>query len=204
LIGILVGLLVQPLIANFPDFIGFLNLKLGLSAAMVRIAAFLFFVILAPFALYVAYWIGKKLPVMYEFAKFAAVGALNSFVDLGIFNLETFLYGREPQGMFFAGMKAFSFLCATTNSFFWNKYWTFHSAEKAQVGEVLKFYGIAISGGLINTGIATFFYTVVPRPESVTGNAWLNIVSPLAGILTAFIWNYLGYKFIVFRKKSDA
>ena len=204
IIGALVGLLVQPIVAHF---IGYLSVQLSRygfpgSNALIRICFFLLFFILAPVALYVAYAISKKISFVYEFAKFAAVGALNSFFDLGVFNLLTVIYGAEPQNVLFSAFKAFSFLCATTNSFFWNKYWTFHSEQKAGPGEVVKFYSVAILGGLLNVSIATLVYRA-HHPDAISSNLWLNIISPIAGILSAFIWNYIGYKFFVFKKHKS-
>ncbi|RJQ28581.1 GtrA family protein [Candidatus Parcubacteria bacterium] len=197
-IGAAVGLLAQPILSNFTQEIhGVVQAPYG----VIRTGVFVCFLLLAPIALSVASVIGRKVPVLYQFAKFAAVGSLNSFVDLGVFNLITLLWGGVPQALLFSVFKGASFLAATTNSFVWNKYWTFGSAERPDAGQVVKFYTIAIIGGVVNVGAATAmkaFGDSAGFPE----NLWGNIVAPIAGIFTALLWNFLGYKYFVFKKSA--
>jgi len=197
-IGAAVGLLVQPILKNLTQEI---HAIVPAPYGVVSLLVFFGFVILAPVALSIAALIGKKIPVIYQFAKFAAVGSLNSFVDLGVFNLETFLAGGVPGAGLFSVLKAISFLAATTNSYFWNKYWTFGASGQAGAGEVVKFYGVAITGGIVNVGVATAVKAIADAagfPE----NLWGNIVSPVVGIFAVFMWNFLGYKFFVFKNKA--
>ena len=188
LIGALVGLLAQPILAN----------AVADVTPIIRIGVFLGFLVLAPFALFITSLLGKFVSaVLYQFGKFAAVGVLNTFVDLGVFNLCTFFYGAVPSGTFFSLFKGLSFVGATTNSFFWNKYWTFHSGEAPQPGQVTKFYVVAVGGLVINVIVATLVFKsggVDPSPF------WTNILSPMVGVASAFLWDFLGYKFLVFKK----
>jgi putative flippase GtrA len=187
-IGAAVGILSQPIIAN---------LVVSPTIA-VRLGVFCGFLILAPAALLIAHIVGKIVPVIYQFAKFAAVGALNSFIDVGVLNLLIFFTGIA-SGIGFSVFKAISFLSATTNSYFWNKYWTFSASNRSTTGEVTKFYTIAIVGGLLNIGVASFVVNAINRPEAISPNLWAN-VGALAGIACSFLWNFLGYKFLVFKK----
>ena len=189
IIGAAVGLLIQPIIANnLPGY------HLGAAA---RIGVFIFFSLFAPFALWLCGVIARFVKGFYQFGQFAAVGTLNSFIDLGAFNLETFLYGSPIGTALFAVFKAISFLCATTNSFAWNKYWTFSAREKPKAGEVASFYTVAIIGWVLNVGGATLVKAIGPADSKT----WVNLVAPLAGIVTSFLWDFFGYKYLVFRKK---
>lgn len=190
IIGALVGILVQPMIQNL---ISELNIYL-------RIGVFFGFFFLAPFALFIAYLLGKIIPVLYQFAKFSAVGTLNSFIDFGVLNLLIFLT-NIAVGWWFTIFKAISFLCATTNSYFWNRYWTFESNTKPKVDEAAKFYSIAIIGGFLNVSVASYIVNGVTRPEFISVNLWANIAA-LCGIFSALIWNFIGYKFLVFKKNK--
>ncbi len=190
IIGGAVGILIQPMIQNL----------VANPSIYLRIGSFIFFLFLAPFALLVAYLLGKIIPVIYQFAKFAAVGTLNSFIDFGVLNLLIFLT-NIASGIWFSVFKTISFLTATTNSYFWNKYWTFESGGSPQVKEAAKFYTIAIIGGILNVSIASLVVNGISRPEFISVNLWANI-GALCGILSAFIWNFLGYKFLVFKKKD--
>ena len=194
-IGAAVGLLCQPIISNFSG--GIENLSV-VPLSGLRVIAFLVFLLGAPLALFVFYLLSRFVSVLYQFAKFASVGVLNSFVDLGVFNLETFLYGTLPGAYVFAAFKAVSFLTATTNSFFWNKYWTFSANAAPQAGEVFKFYSIAIIGGFLNVGVATAVRTM--NLNFIPANVTVNLVAPITGILCVFLWNFIGYKYVVLKK----
>ena len=195
IIGGAVGLLSQPIISNFSAGVGKLA---SVPLPELRLIAFLIFLFGAPAALFVFYLLSRFVPVLYQFAKFASIGVLNTTVDLGVFNLETFLYGSLPATFAFSVFKAISFLTATTNSFFWNKYWTFNANAKPQAGEVVKFYAVAIIGGFLNVGVATAVRTA--NPNFVSANTLVNFVAPLCGILAVFLWNFIGYKYVVFKK----
>jgi putative flippase GtrA len=191
IIGAGVGLLIQPILANLLGGGDDMNL-------VIRAGVFIFFTLFAPFALWLCALIAKAWKAFYQFGQFAAVGTLNSFIDIGVLNLETFLYGGTITTPIFAVFKAISFLRATTNSFFWNRNWTFGSTDKVNAGEVTGFYTVALIGWGANVVVATFVKAIGPETK-----LWIDIVAPLAGILVTFIWNFLGYKYFVFKKKAS-
>lgn len=191
IIGMLVGILVQPMIQNL----------INEPTIFLRIGAFGVFLILAPLALTIAYLIGKIIPVLYQFAKFSAVGTLNSFVDFGILNLLIWLTNINA-GWWYTIFKAISFLGGTTNSYFWNRYWTFESKNKPYLNEATKFYSIAIIGAFLNISVASFIVNGIIRPDYISPNLWANI-GALFGIFSALLWNFIGYKFIVFKNKNE-
>ena len=190
IIGTLIGLLVQPILATVIH--GGISIK-------IRIAVFLVAFILAPLALAILSWLGTWIPVLYQFGKFAAVGTLNSFVDLGVFNLEILALGA-PGIWTYRILKSVSFLCGTTNSFFWNKFWTFEAREPASIGQTVKFYAVAIIGFFLNVTVASYVFSNVAAPASFSPALWAN-VGALCGVLVVFIWNFIGYKFWVFKKQ---
>jgi putative flippase GtrA len=195
-IGALVGLLLQPILSTLVG-----TAHADLLTWPLRIAVLVGFTILAPMALVILYFIGKLVPVIYQFGKFAAVGVLNTFVDLGVLNLEIVMLGT-PGVWVYRIFKTVSFLAATTNSFLWNKYWTFNSQEPASAKQTIEFYGVAVVGFLLNVGLASYVFSNVSRPVSVSPNLWANI-GALVGVAAAFIWNFIGYKFWVFKKKES-
>lgn len=195
IIGAAVGLLVQPMLSTLGPNLSKFGLIINSSF---RIEAFFVFLILAPLALFILNLISKTIPIIYQFGKFAAVGTLNSFIDFGIMNLVIALTGIA-SGIWYAVFKGASFICATTNSFFWNKFWTFGSKGGDVAGQALKFYVIAGGGWLIDVAIASFVVNGLTRPVAISPALWAN-VGALAGIGGSFLWNFLGYKFIVFKK----
>jgi putative flippase GtrA len=196
IVGAAVGLLIQPIIANVLPQIHF--------GVLGRIIILLFFVVFAPLALWVAFLISRWWKGLYQFAQFAAVGTLNSFIDVGVFNLETFAYGTAMiSTTMFAVFKAISFLCATTNSLFWNRYWTFSDSAAGvgsgkQTKETVSFYVVALIGWGVNVGVATLVKTL--EPSGIAARIWVNIVAPVFGIAASFLWDFFGYKYLVFKK----
>jgi putative flippase GtrA len=189
-----VGLLIQPILAN--------NIPakdIAYLTPAVRLGLFFFFLVLAPVALYCAKLLSRWLSGLYQFAKFAAVGTLNSFIYTGVLNLETFWYGSlAVSNLRYALFVAVSFLFSTTNSFLWNKYWTFNAREKTNAAEISGFYSVAAVGLVLSVAAATFVKAIGPADSKL----WLNIMGPLAGIAVSFAWNFIGYKYWVFKDKK--
>jgi putative flippase GtrA len=197
-IGAGVGIFIQPVLTN-TNAVGYIHTFLPVPLGLVRPLIFFFFLALAPFALGVAAYLSKFLNFVFQVAKFAAVGSLNSFIDLGVFNLLGMLFGLPEGGSLkFAALKTIGFLSGTTNSYFWNKAWTFGDAGRSGAQKVVIFYAITGLNWLVNVGVATLVSGL--PPVFVTSEVWVNLVSPIVGIFCGMVGNFLGYKFIVFRK----
>ncbi len=192
IIGAAVGILIQPMLSTLSVSLA----KFGITPTIhFRMETFFAFLIFAPFALTVAYFLGKLWSVLYQFAKFGAVGTLNSFIDFGVLNLLIALTGIST-GFGYVAFKGVSFLAATTNSFFWNKGWTFGSKETVQVGKAAKFYLIAVVGWGLDVVAASAFVNGIHH--TISNNVWANL-GGLVGIGASFVWNFLGYKYFVFK-----
>ena len=147
----------------------------------------------------VAQFIGRKIPALFQLAKFVLVGALNTFVDLGILNLLMIIFAVSA-GWFYSLFKATSFICSVINSYFWNKFWTYEQKETKVGGkEFGKFFSVAGTGFLLNVGIASFVVNIIGPQFGVSSEIWANI-GAFTAIICVFMWNFLGYKFIVFKK----
>ncbi len=155
------------------------------------------FTVFAPFALWILKLLSRTWGVFEQFGKFAAVGTLNTLVDLGILNL-FILVTNLASGVPFVGFKTISFLVATTNSYFWNKFWTFGSRMPVTGKEYLRFALFTLGGTLINVGIASLVVNVIGAPNQISPKLWANI-GALCGVFAGFMWNFLSYKFIVFK-----
>ncbi len=143
--------------------------------------------------------IAKKIPVIFQIAKFLLVGAFNTFVDLGLLNLLMWIFAAT-SGWTFSFFKAISFSIAAVNSYFWNKFWTFKKKEtKASPKEFLKFYLITGIGFFLNVTIASLVVNFIGPQFGIMEKVWANIGAIIAVIIVS-TWNFLGYKFIVFKK----
>lgn len=155
--------------------------------------------ILALIAVYIAYLIGKKFLIVFQFAKYAIVGLANTAVDFGVLNLLMWSTGIY-SGKSLILLNSAAFLIAVVHSYIWNKLWTFKAKEKnSAVKEFVQFLVVSIIGTLINSGIV---YIITTWVDPMTGKEiWANIAKGIATIVS-LTWNFIGYKFIVFKKKD--
>lgn len=164
----------------------------------------LFFVlpILALIGLYLAYFIGKKIQVVFQFSKYALVGFANTAVDFGILNLLMWSTGIYSGKNIFL-LNTVSFFIAMTHSYIWNRLWAFKRKTKEKAGkEFLQFITVTILGAVINGGIVYLISTWVSPMFGVSNELWANLAKVVATAVI-IIWNFLGYKFIVFDSKKD-
>ena len=194
-IGLLCALLILPIAKN-------LQMKQSFTLSLLVVLP-----ILAAAGMFAAYWLAKKIKVFYQIAKFILVGALNSFVDWGILNLLMFLTSIAAGGMY-SVFKGISFLVATTNSYFWNKFWTFRS-----VADVAPAFGAQSHGdgataietsdnvgtGMGNIGAGSakeplqfFIVSLIGFSLNVGAATWLvNVLGPQWG-LNVKLWANVG------------
>jgi putative flippase GtrA len=190
-IGIAFALFALPILKN----IAIAGIKINFATAIFLI---LFFVVFANLALFIASLIAKKIPVILQIAKFAAVGAFNTFLDWGIVNL-LMAITQIFAGTWYAVFNVISFLAANSGSYFWNKYWTFSSGNKSAEGGFLQFFGVTLVGLLLKVSIAYGIVNFIALPAGMTAGRWANVGLAL-GTMIALVWNFLGYKFVVFKK----
>lgn len=155
--------------------------------------------ILVLIGLFLAELFSKKIKVIWQLAKFVVVGVLNTFIDFGILGFLMWISGIQ-KGAFYVLFKFISFSCAATNSYFWNKFWTFEKGTQIKGKEYAGFYFVTAIGALINVGVATFLVNVVGPQFHISQTIWAGGVAPILGVLCGFIWNFLSYKFFIFKK----
>lgn len=190
-IGASFALFSAPIIIN-------LNLTLITINPLTIAGLVVFFVIFANIALGLAWLVGTRLPIIFQFAKFGAVGAFNTFLDWGTLNL-LMAITSIVDGIGFSLFKGCSFIIATIGAYFWNKYWTFNAKEKSNKDEITKFVLISISGFIINVGLASLLIFSFKDTTIVTPPQLANIAAASATV-ASLIWNFLGYKLFVFKK----
>lgn len=154
--------------------------------------------ILSVVGLWFAYFLGNKFAVLWQAAKFALVGVLNTLIDLGLLNILMLFFGIT-SGYWFAVFKAITFTAATVNSYFWNKYWTFEKTGQVKIGEFMQFFVVGGIGLGINVGVAFFMVDVIGAQFGLSEQIWAN-VGAFVAVFAGVIWNFLGYKLIVFRR----
>lgn len=187
-IGFLVGWLILLPASN-------IGLKITPVFVVVSVVGFTLF---APLALWILNLLSRFWKILEQFGKFAAVGTLNTLLDLGVLNLLIFLTDIT-SGLSFSGFKAVSFIVATTNSYFWNKFWTFQSRLPVTGGEYVRFFLFTLVGTFINVTVASIIVNVIGAPQGLNPRLWANIGAIIA-VFAAMLWNFLSYRYVVFKK----
>jgi len=138
-----------------------------------------------------------------EVVRFSIVGVVNTTVDLAVLNL--LLYAVPPAigRDLFPVFKAVSFSAGLANSYVMNKFWTFAGSVKRTLHvEVGQFLLVGFSSLLVNNLTATAVYhrmlsDTMPGGYSAT-------VAGLAGSAAGMLWNYFGFRLLVFRSSREA
>jgi len=161
------------------------------------LAIFLPFLALA--GLWICYLIGKKFLFIFQAGKFLLIGVLATLVDLGIFNFLGLIFGLTAAWALNT-FKGISFLVATFAKYWGNKFWAFEKMERAGMGkEITQFYVVTTIGLGINVGIFSLIVNTLGS-QFATPPEILRTLGVIVAALVVAIWNFLGYKFIVFKK----
>jgi putative flippase GtrA len=159
----------------------------------------IFFPILAVFGVFVSEIIGRKFLFVYQLAKFALIGAFFAVFDLIILNSLIAYFGiKKEEILKYSIFVTISFIIATIFKYFANKYWAFEKLEKERMEKEFGiFFLITLISGLIQMGVASisFKFLVSAISPLLAGN-----LGKIFGIVVASLWNFLGYKFLVFKK----
>lgn len=131
-----------------------------------------------------------------QYLKFGIVGGINTAIDFLILNILMFFSGITA-GYGYIIFKSLSFVAANANSYFLNKKWTFKSDSATNHRELSLFFVISIIGLLINAGIASFIVNFINPVGGVSPAIWANI-GALVATAVSLVWNFFGYKVIVF------
>lgn len=139
-------------------------------------------------------------PIFAQFAKFSVTGLLNYSVDLGILN-SLILFTGNTSDFALVGFRIISAAMAVSNSFGWNRWWTFAKPE-AERGSILheytKFIGASLIGIAINFGVYFIIVILIEPIGGLSIERWAN-VGTLAGATVGLAFNFVSYKKFVFK-----
>lgn len=139
-------------------------------------------------------------PLIMQFLKFAVVGGLNTGIDFGILNGLSYLTGIT-KGAQLIPLKGAAFLAANINSYLFNKHWTFKDKSSDDGAKKFSVYlAVSIVGAFINLTTVYLMTTYIQAPFGLSESLWLNVSNLIATGLS-LIWNFIGYKLIVFRPR---
>ena len=185
--GFLTGVLLIPTLRN-------LDLELPYETAALVFALPVMFLL----GSVIAVLVGRKFPWFWQLAKFGEVGFLNTAIDFGILNFLIFITGFSA-GLYFSVFKATSFIVANINSYVWNRFWVFETRRAVSAKEYVQFLVVSIVAITINVGVASLVVNFIPARFGLSPALWANL-GAAAGVASGLIWNFIGYKLIVFKK----
>ncbi|MBD3238684.1 MAG: hypothetical protein GF332_03545 [Candidatus Moranbacteria bacterium] len=149
-----------------------------------------------------------------QFGKFVIIGFMNTAINFIVLHLLMVFTGHN-EGIYAFIFPGISFSVATVNSFIWNRYWTFKDPKKKKKEAEFKDFGqymaVTLGGLMINAGITYLISNFIPAflgipammaffkdPEKMQ-NVWVLFANAAATGVSMF-WNFLGYKFWVFKE----
>lgn len=123
-----------------------------------------------------------------QFVKFCVIGLLNVFVDWSIyFALNHFTPLHKVVAKFC------SFVAGATNSYYFNRKWTFRSTSKEIGKEFSKFFLVASIGSVLNTSIFWFISLKL---------GFADIVGLIVATGVVTFWNFFANKYWTFKSKA--
>ncbi len=170
----------------------------GIQLGILKWALLLLLPLFAVFAIWLCYLIGKKYLFVFQLGKFLLIGIFFALIDLGILDILLNIF-KITSGMAYSAFVATSFVIVTSVKYVGDKYWAFEKTGKEKMGtEFGKFFVITLISGVIQTGIASLIVNTLGPQLGASSLIWAN-VGKIGGIIVASAWNFIGYKFIVFK-----
>jgi len=185
--GILTGILSLPILKNLGADFEYINIAFIVGVPLSFIIG-----------VYIASFFAQRFIWLYQFSKYASVGLLNTMIDFGILNLLSFLTSIY-SGFYIIGLNSIAAIFSTSNGYFWNKYWTFDSEEKAHMREFVYFAIAGFIGLLINT-LIVYIITTFTHLHGGTNGPLLENTAKVFATIASMTWNFYAFKFLVFKK----
>lgn len=163
-----------------------------------------FFPLLLPLlcliGVFIASYIGRKAETLFQMAKSFLIGILNTLINIGALTLLKKTLNIETGWVYSILFVAIAFTAAAINSYLWNKLWTFDKKEKKEIRtEFSKFLIVTVGGFLIQIGITSITMNLIGPRLGFTVDLWGQVTAIMAAF-ASFLWNFFGYKLLVFKK----
>ncbi len=178
------------------DFLREWGINIGLYWALL---IWLVLPVVSLVCLWLTYKIGKKLLFIFQGAKHFLVGAVATVIDLKLFEFLLWIFSAGiPLGTL--ASKSASFIISTFFKYWGNKYWAFQKHEKEDIHkEIIGFFSITLIGLAIDVMCFYYFARVIGPQFGFPEAIWIKF-SVIFAALAAALWNFVGYKFFVFKK----
>ena len=135
---------------------------------------------------------------LWQFARFCVVGTSNSVIDFGVLNVALAAFPTRATVPLLAYNTA-AVVLAATNSFVWNRRFTFRVRGPLRAGEVARFAVVAAGTAGLNDLVLLVLSAVFPALMG-SGTLGANVLK-LGAILGAMALSFFGMRFWVFLGK---
>ena len=135
-----------------------------------------------------------------KYAQFSLVGASNTLVDVGVFNLLLLLWSTHSPGSLVAYNVA-ALLLANANSYVWNTLWTFRDQARHDARQV----GMFTAQGLLNVGVGNALLWLVAHGLQAHTDLSPLLSGNVAKALSMVIASTMSFEFLrlyVFRPRK--
>ncbi|MDO8726614.1 MAG: GtrA family protein [Candidatus Methanoperedens sp.] len=137
---------------------------------------------------------------VHQFRKFIFIGVANTLIDIFILNLLMFTSGIY-KGDYLIIFNTISYSIGTSNSYILNKKWTFKDKSKSYSKQFAVFVTVSLIGMVLNNAIIYSFTTYMSPAFGLGWVMWVNFAK-IMGVGVVSIWNFIGYKTLVFNLRS--
>ena len=132
---------------------------------------------------------------LWQFARFCVVGTSNAIIDFGVLNVALAAFPTKATVPLLAYNTA-AVVLAATNSFVWNRRFTFRVRGPLRAGEVARFAVVAAGTAGLNDLVLLVLSAVFPALMG-SGTLGANVLK-LGAILGAMALSFFGMRFWVF------
>ena len=139
----------------------------------------------------------KNQKLFSQIIKFLLIGVFNTAIDLVVLNALILMFDPGKNTALYTVFKSISFLVAVINSYYFNKYWTFRSKTRSR-SSFISFFVVSVVGFILNVITATLVFDLFTKTYPDHVHLIANI-GALFGTGIVLIWNFIGYKFFVFK-----
>lgn len=182
------------------DFLAEWGISIGPWQTLILWVAFPFLALASLWIAYeIFYKVGQKALFVYQAAKHILVGGFATVVDLKAFEMFFWFFSLAFTANPLVS-KAISFVISTAIKYVGNKFWTFQRHEKEHIHREIGKFIFVICIGLIIDVTAFHYISFSMGPQfGLENSLWIKI-SVVAAAIIAAVWNFLGEKFLVFKK----
>lgn len=130
--------------------------------------------------------------------RFSLVGVINTLIDFAVYSLAVLL------GVPFFVANLISTSCGMAFSFFGNRSFTFHAGGQSARRQIALFLVVTLISQWAIQPLVIWAFNHITFSQTIFGHSPALILGKIVAIACSFIWNFILYNRVVFKKGADA